>query len=549
MLATAVPIAPGEAKAERRAAPPASTLDLLRPPDTVTAFTESGQRPFTQGATGHWKADDIVVTTLPDGDVWQVRLQAPQSAVKRLHLRWHLPLEVIRLVMGDAWERAYGDLEWRGMVPDRVLPWYFAAWDGRRTHCFGVQTGVAAGALCFWMIDGEGISLWADVRSGGRGLRLGERVLDVCRIVQRPGRDRESAFAALQAFCHQMCPNPRLPRQPLYGANNWYYAYGNTSATQCLDDARRIVSLSPKGHANRPFSVLDDGWQTGGTGSGVWDHGNEKFPDMPGLAAAIRQAGARPGIWFRPLAAAPDVVDGWRFSRDRHCLDPTVPDALQKIAADVARFRTWGFELVKHDFSTADLFGRWGPAMGGSITDDNWTFAEGQGRTTAEVIVAFYRAIREAAGDTYVLGCNTISHLSAGVFEAARVGDDTSGHEWSRTRKMGVNSLAFRAAQHNAFYAVDADCVGITHDIPWSLNRQWLDLLARSGTATFVSPSPDAVGPDQERDLRAALALAADPQPTGEPLDWQQTVYPTRWRLMGREATYDWIGPEGVAPF
>jgi alpha-galactosidase len=106
---------------------------------------------------------------------------------------------------------------------------------------------------------------------------------------------------------------------------------------------------------------------------------------------------------------------------------------------------------------------------------------------------------------------------------------------------MGVNTLAFRGAQHGAFYVGDADCVGVTSAIPWSLNRQWLDLLAKSGTMLFVSLAPDAIGQNERRDLRAALAIAARPQPLAEPLDWQQTAWPSKWRLMGQETTYDWI--------
>ena len=100
---------------------------------------------------------------------------------------------------------------------------------------------------------------------------------------------------------------------------------------------------------------------------------------------------------------------------------------------------------------------------------------------------------------------------------------------------MGVNTLAFRGAQHGAFYVADPDCVGVTNAVPWAYNRQWLDLLSRSGTMLFVSLAPDALGAEQRRDLKAALALAATPQPLGEPLDWQRSVYPSRWRLMGRE--------------
>ena len=113
---------------------------------------------------------------------------------------------------------------------------------------------------------------------------------------------------------------------------------------------------------------------------------------------------------------------------------------------------------------------------------------------------------------------------------------------------MGVNTLAFRGAQHGAFYVADADCVGVTNAVPWSLNRQWLDLLARSGTMLFVSLAPDALGAEQRRDLRAALALAANPQPLGEPLDWQHTAWPTRWRLMNRERRFDWTNGDGAGP-
>src|SRR6185436_2220717 len=159
-----------------------------------------------------------------------------------------------------------------------------------------------------------------------------------------------------------------------------------------------------------------------------------------------------------------------------------------------------------------------------------------------------YADIRAAAGTRLTIGCNSVSHLSAGHFDICRVGDDTSGTEWARTRKMGVNTLAFRGPQHGAFYVADADCVGVTTAVPWSLNRQWLDVLARSGTMLFVSLAPDALGPDQRRDLKSALALAAVPHPLAEPLDWQRTVYPTRWRMMGREQTFAWVDAAGAGP-
>jgi alpha-galactosidase len=529
---------------------PSGFVNLLRQPDQVVVQTGTDDLRLAPAAGGRWTGPGVSVSAVEQADALRLELAATTS-IKRIGLRWAGRLDGTRLLLGDAWERAYGDLEWRGFVPDRVMPWYVAAWDGTRTHAYGVRTG--ARAFCCWQVDQHGIVLWADVRSGGAPLQLGARVLEVCDVICRAGRAGESAFAALQAFCRQMCAAPRLPSAPVYGSNDWYYAYGHNSAATVMADAQHIVELSPTG-PNRPFVVIDDGWQPGRgasrTGAGTWDRGNEKFPDLPGLTAEVARAGARPGIWIRPLLAPADAPEGWRLARGRNVLDPTVPDVRAKITADIARLRDWGFALVKHDYSTFDLFGEWGDQMGSALTRGAWTFAEGPVRTTAEVIDELYRTIRAAAGDMLVIGCNTVSHLAAGHFEICRIGDDTSGTEWARTRKMGVNALAFRGVQHGAFYVADPDCCGVTTAVPWAYTRRWLDLLARSGTMLFVSLAPDALGDDQRRDLRAALALAGRAEPLGEPLDWQRTSCPTRWRLMGAERDYDWgdlLGPATAA--
>ncbi len=523
-------------------------LSLLRPPDSVFVQITDADLALRRESGEQWSGENgIRVATTPLAGILRVSLASPAAAIRRLRLRWQGDLSDTRLILGDAWERAYGDLEWHAWVPDRVMPWYFLAYDGARTHGYGVRTG--ARAFCWWQADPRGITLCADVRSGAAGVLLGERTLEVCDVVCRAGHGGESAFAAQHAFCRQMCPQPRLPPDPVFGSNDWYWAYGRNSGETVRTDSAHIVELSPAG-TNRPFAVIDDGWQPGRgadkAGAGDWDRGNDKFGDMAVLAADVRQAGARPGIWIRPLQAPAHAPDSWRLSRDRNVLDPTLPDVLQKVRDDIARMRQWGFQLIKHDYTTFDIFGRWGFQMGDALTRDGWSFAAGTDRTTAEVIDQLYATIRAAAGDSLIIGCNTVSHLSAGRFEICRIGDDTSGTEWARTRRMGVNSLAFRGAQHGAFYVADADCVGVTNAVPWSLTRQWLDLLARSGTMLFVSLAPDALGQAQRADLQAALALAALSQPLGEPLDWQRTVYPEHWRLMGRERAFEWVDADGV---
>ena len=514
--------------------------DLRRHPDAVTVITETGTVALVRGATDAWSGAGIRVTMVSKHDGLHVSLAAPEAAVKKLRLHWQGMPERGWKYLGDTWERGYGDLEWRPLDAMRPLPWYVLASDGRRTHAYGVMTQPAA--LCCWKFDERGLTLLADVRCGGAGVRLGTRTLEVCTVASRRGRDGETPFAAAVAFCRQLCPHPRLPQQPVYGFNNWYCDYGNISAESVRLDAAFVARLAPRG-GNRPFMVIDDGWQANhGDAKGAWDHGNAKFPDMAALAADMVKTGTRPGIWVRLLAAQPGQPEGWKLARDRAYLDPSVPEVRAYVTATVRRLRGWGYELIKHDYSTFDLTGRWGFQMGDDeMTADGWAYAD-RSRTTAEIVIDHYRSIRAGAGDALVIGCNTIGHLAAGIFELNRTGDDTSGREWDRVRKMGVNTLAFRMSQHGAFFAVDADCVGqtATDSIPWDKNRQWLDLLSRSGTPLFVSFKRGSVTPEQERALKVALAAASKPLPAGEPLDWFDTRLPRRWKLDGSQSEFDW---------
>jgi len=270
---------------------------------------------------------------------------------------------------------------------------------------------------------------------------------------------------------------------------------------------------------------------------------------MHDLAVRMKGLGVRPGIWVRPLLSVdstlpaswhlpPNLLNG-SLKDPMFVIDPTVPEALEYVEKSLRTVHGWGYELIKHDFSTYDLTGRWGFQMGPELTNPGWHFHD-RSRTTAEIVGDLYRALRRGAGDSLLLGCNTIGHLGAGLFEVQRIGDDTSGREWSRTRKMGVNTLAFRMAQHNTFFAADADCVPVTSDIPWKLTKQWLDLVARSGTPLFVSADPEATGTIEREALKSAFAQASRPRTPAEPLDWMDTTTPQRWRFNGAVTNFHW---------
>ncbi|HEY0074214.1 MAG TPA: hypothetical protein VGB77_08940 [Abditibacteriaceae bacterium] len=524
-------------------------FNILRAPDHVSVSTEETHhhlRPDPGSASMSWTHHDIDVRLVSGQNRISIEIAAPQHSLLSVHLRWNGEVSEEWRFLGDHWERGYGDLEWRGLVPERVMPWYFLANDGKTTHSYGVEVGAAS--LCFWRVDSQGVSLWLDVRCGGCGVQLGSRTLQAATLLYREGNSNESPSGAARAFCQQMCPNPLMPKQPIYGGNDWYYAYGNNSHQTILRDASTIRELASSSD-NNPVMVIDDGWQLCNrpVNGGPWRSGNREFPDMAGLAAQMQAMQVRPGIWFRPLVTSEKVPDSWLFGSHRpiiewgdRALDPSVPEVLSLIAADVRQLVDWGYQVIKHDFSTYDIFGRWGFTMGHEITDANWSFAD-RSRTSAEIIRQMYVTLREAAGDAVLIGCNVIGHLAAGLVEIQRTGDDTSGRDWERTRKMGINTLAFRMAQHETFFASDADCVGLTNQVPWHLNRQWLFLLARSGTPLFVSAAPDALGPEQKAALRDAFALAAQPQPAAEPLDWLNNTSPRRWKFGEETVTFNWF--------
>ena len=105
---------------------------------------------------------------------------------------------------------------------------------------------------------------------------------------------------------------------------------------------------------------------------------------------------------------------------------------------------------------------------------------------------------------------------------------------------MGVNTLAFRGVQHGTFYAADCDCVGLTVKVPWTKNRQWMELVAKSGTPLFISAQPEAIGMEQKVAIKQSFDLASRNLPVGEPLDWMETAFPTKWKLNDKTELFNW---------
>lgn len=525
--------------------------NVQRTPDVVMIEGKQAVKPT--GSDGMFCLDDVFVQTILREDRLLVYVTAQTVPLKKIRLRWHFAKRLKGQVLGDAWERSYADLGWQPVNPYRTLPWYALIDQGGVTAGYGVK--VRPAAVCSWQIDPEGATLWLDLRCGGEGVILDGRKLLAAEVVCRKYSGIRPFEAGCQ-FCRVMCTDPLLPDAPVYGSNNWYYAYGRSSREEVLADAAYLAKLT-EGVSNRPYFVIDDCWQreryhADGSFEESYNGGpwlpNDRFGDMQTLARQITEKGVKPGIWVRLLQDRdPEIPASWRLPHTG-MLDPSVPEALAFVKETVERIGRWGFKLLKHDFSTFDLMNRWGSDMFNEMTDDGWHFAD-RSRTSAEIIISLYQAILDSASKygMLVLGCNTVGHLGAGLMHMQRTGDDTSGLMWERTLRFGVNTLAFRMPQHGAFFDIDADCIGISGKVPWEYNRQWGELLGRSGTSLFYSVKPDTMAREEEAELSAMLRENSVQREAAEPLDWQDTTLPQDWLLDGEPVSFHWFEPWGLS--
>lgn len=501
------------------------------------------------------------IQVMPDGD--KIFVDSLEHRIERIIVEYDFTLPDGATVLCDTWERSYGDLQWKNGSDEFVAPWYFLCKDGTDICGFGVKT--QPNAICYWKYTPNKLQLVCDVRCGSVGVKLNERLFVAETIFEKY---TDEPFKAAQKFCHAMCNDAVFSKNPVYGGNDWYCNYGNNSYDKIIEHTKIIAECS-EGLSNRPYMVIDAGWQLCFVGQltnveifngGPWRYCNSKFGDMKKLAAEIKSMGVKPGIWCRPLLTAEYIPDEY-YIKDKNgkkfddsylaekkihrTMDPSEPYILKKISDDITTLKEWGYELIKFDFTTFDIMRRMGMHWGEEFTENDWTFGDST-KTTAMVIKAMYKAIKKAAGDdVIVIGCNTIGHLGAGFFELQRTGGDTSGMEWDRTRKMGINTLAFRMPQHGSFYHVDADCVGITKDISWEQNKQWLELLSVSGTPLFVSVATDAYTEQVKADIKEAFKKASENIQPAQPLDWETELRPQKWNTAYGLKNFNWYINDG----
>ncbi len=513
-----------------------------RRPDYVTGATDATDFRFEENSGSPCP---VLYDYIVGSNSAKIIVHPSASPIRCLKLRFEEDLSFVESVCGDAWMTCGGEqaIYWSGVTAYRVLPWFCYLRSVDRMACYGVKTG--ADCFAYWQVDTRGITLFLNLMSGSGGTDLRESIT-ACEIVEYIAPEGQNCFKTASVFAGMMCDAPVLPKEPVFGINDWYWAYGDVTegiVKQKLD----ILDTLTDGLKHKPHLVIDDGWQIRRDGGekryigGPWKC-SEKFGDIVRTAELIRKRGAKPGIWYRSLLTVEDMPREavLREHDNGRVMDPTHPWVLEKVASDTAMIRGYGFDFIKHDFSTWDIFG-------GILSNNNGIdilkspccFYDNT-KTSAMVLKELYGTIQRAAGGAEVLGCGVVGHLSAGIHQMYRAGTDTSGRSFEWTVRNGVNSF-MRLPQNGKFHVTDHDCAAFTEKVPFEENLSFLEACAVSGSVTIASVTPGLLNGGQLERIAEVFRLA-DGGNTDFAIDnFERTSLPERFLYNGEVREYNWF--------
>jgi alpha-galactosidase len=392
-------------------------------------------------------------------------------------------------------------------VPDEILRGpvsdYFAAWDGGLAGFLTSRAGHP-----FITVDGGDLVGWLDYFDTAFESPVSLEPLAV--LEGGPVEDLLAHYGGLVKRANRVRVNDWNP----VGWCSWYHYFGQLGWPDVLENLDRAAA----DRRGFPFEVVqvDDGYEAE---IGDWLSPKPGYPDLGGLAGAIRKKGFRAGLWTAPFSAAetsrlfaehPDwmVSEGGRpkpcykgWGGTVYALDTTHPEVKHWLDATFRALAKAGFAYLKIDFLFA-------AAMPG-------------GRSKAVTPVQAYReglrVIRRAAGRGFILGCGAPLLPSVGLVDGMRVGEDTAPY-W-KTKPSGfqgpnaffaLKNALMRQFMHRAFWLNDPDCLLLRDaDTELARNERELYALAAGALDNMVVDSDRLalLGTEEKKLLGRALAL------------------------------------------
>ncbi len=325
-----------------------------------------------------------------------------------------------------------------------------------------------------------------------------------------PAEDLLDRYAALVKRENRVRINPWNPA----GWCSWYHYFGNLE----WRDVVANVDIAKAERAALPFDVfqVDDGYETD---IGDWLSGRPGYPDIAGLAEAITSRGFKAGVWTAPFSAAesselfgrhPDwmVAEAGApkfchrsWGKAIHALDLTRSEVLGHLRELFTTLKKAGFEYFKIDF----LFGAAMPGDRGARLTPIQAYRRG------------LKAIREAVGSSFILGCGAPLLPSAGLVDGMRIGEDTAPYWKTRPSAFqgpnayfALKNALLRQFMHRKFWLNDPDCVLLrSREIELTDHERELYALAAGalGNMLIASDSLALLGAEEKELFRRAFDL------------------------------------------
>ena len=112
-----------------------SFINLLNQPDSFLFQYEDSCVRFEEPDSYEEKVSKIDYKV--ENNAGKITLYPSERPIKRVKLRWRGDLSDSLMVLGDAYARVIHDINWMGITPDHIMPWYFHLYDGEKLNCFG----------------------------------------------------------------------------------------------------------------------------------------------------------------------------------------------------------------------------------------------------------------------------------------------------------------------------------------------------------------------------------------------------------------------------
>ncbi|MWG34536.1 alpha-galactosidase [Halomarina oriensis] len=374
--------------------------------------------------------------------------------------------------------------------------------DVRTSHGLTALTG-ERGTVTLGFLDHEAYLSRFEMDTDAEGTTQVRACCPADGVTLEPGESRASAPLridatrslpdALAALAETIADrmDARVPERAPTGWCSWYHYFTEVTA----DDVRTNLDALDAWDADFDVVQLDDGYEVA---FGDWRTLDEGFDDMRELREDVAAAGYTPGLWLAPFYVQADsdlaaAHPEWLLTRDgepvdagpRHgpmyALDTTHPGVERWLRET---FETvvdeWGFDYLKLDFLYA-------AALPGDRTEDV---------TRATAYRHGLEVIREAVGETFVLGCGAPQFASVGLVDAMRVGPDTAPY-WHRAgesasqpaHENAVRNVLNRQFTHRRLWLNDPDCqlVRSTTDLTSAERESFAALVALTGGTNVLS--------------------------------------------------------------